>query len=129
MLVIRDEQIQAFLYSDEDEFGRLVSRAVRRACPVRTAGYSDEKLLRMSAIGIERARARGLSRIEDVAAFVAIMFEISPRFDEHPTISQVLEDARFNPAQRMELMFRVVPDQAWEEAEGTYDETVWFPKA
>ena len=57
------------------------------------------------------------------------MFEISPRFDEHPTISQVLEDARFNPDQRMELMFRVVPDQAWEEAEGTYDETVWFPKA
>ena len=129
MLVIRDEQIQAFLYSDEDDFGRLVSRAVRRACPVRTAGYSDEKLLKMSEIGIERARTRGLSRIEDVAAFVAIMFEISPRFDEHPAISQVLEDPRFNPAQRMELMFRLVPDQAWEEAEGTYDETVWFPKA
>jgi hypothetical protein len=128
MLVIRDEQIQAFLYSDEEEFGRLVSRAVRRACPVRTAGYSDEKLVAMSAIGIERARARGLTRIEDIAAFVAIMFEISPRFDEHPAISQVLEDARFKPSQKMELIFRVVPDKAWEEAETTYDENVWFPQ-
>ena len=126
MLVIRDEQIQSFLYSDEDDFGRLVSRAVRRACPVRTAGYSDEKLLAMSTIGIERARARGLTRIEDVAAFVAIMFEISPRFDEHPAISQVLDDTRFKPSDKMDLIFRVVADKAWEEAEATYDETIWF---
>ena len=126
MLIIRDVQLQAFLAADDDELVRVVSNAVRDANPARVKGYSDEKMNKMVRIAISRARERGLTKAEYIAAFAAIMFEVSPLFDQQEAMSAVLEDANFTPEQRLFQLFERVPDEAWAEAERSYDESVWF---
>jgi len=126
MLIIRDVQLQAFLAADDDELVRVVSNAVRDANPARVKGYSDEKMNTMVRIAISRARERGLTKAEYIAAFAAIMFEVSPLFDQQEAMSAVLEDANFTPEQRLFQLFERVPDEAWAEAERSYDESVWF---
>ena len=126
MLIIRDVQLQAFLAADDNELVRVVSNAVRDANPARVKGYSDEKMNTMVRIAISRARERGLTKAEYIAAFAAIMFEVSPLFDQQEAMSAVLEDANFTPEQRLFQLFERVPDEAWAEAERSYDESVWF---
>ena len=126
MLIIRDVQLQAFLAADDDELVRVVSNAVRDANPARVKGYSDEKMNKLVRIAIARARERGLTKAEYIAAFAAIMFEVSPLFDQQEAMSAVLEDANFTPEQRLFQLFERVPDEAWAEAERSYDESVWF---
>ena len=126
MLIIRDVQLQAFLAADDDELVRVVSNAVRDANPARVKGYSDEKMNTMVRIAISRARERGLTKAEYIAAFAAIMFEVSPLFDQQEAMSAVLEDTNFTPEQRLFQLFERVPDEAWAEAERSYDESVWF---
>ena len=126
MLIIRDVQLQAFLAADDDELVRVVSNAVRDANPARVKGYSDEKMDKLVRIAIARARERGLTKAEYIAAFAAIMFEVSPLFDQQEAMSAVLEDANFTPEQRLFQLFERVPDEAWAEAERSYDESVWF---
>ena len=129
MLIIRDAQLQAFLAADEDELVRVVCEAVRSSNPARVKGYSDETLQKMVRVAINRARNRGIAKAEYIAAFAALMFEISPRFDEQPTISAVLDDTNFSPEERLFQLFDRVPEEAWSEAERTYDESVWLENA
>jgi hypothetical protein len=127
MLVIREEQIQHFIAADEEQLVEVVSRAVREAKPERVADYDDKKLEKMVRIGIERAKSHELKRAENITAFVAVMFEISPRFDEQAEIQQVLNDTTFPPDERFYQLFERVSDNAWLEAERLYEDTFWFP--
>lgn len=126
MLVIRDAQLQALIAADDDEVREAVMDAVREANPARVAEYSDEKLGAMCDIAIARARLRQMAKTEDIAAFAAIMFETSPRFDEHPEIKAVLEDINLLPGDRLFQLFDRVSEAAWAVAEWSYDESEWF---
>jgi hypothetical protein len=127
MLIIREKQIQHFIAADEAQLVEVVSRAIRVAKPERVADYDDKKLEKMVKIGIERARSNELKRAEDITAFVAVMFEISPRFDEQAEIRQVLNNTNFPPDERFHQLFERVSDDAWLEAERLYEDTFWFP--
>lgn len=127
MLIIRREQIQHFIASDENELIAEVAKAVRRANGDRLAPYSDAQLHKMVKIGIERAKANKLTGAEDIAAFVAVMFEVAPRFDEQKDIRQILDDENFVPEVRFYQIFDRAQDQAWVEAERRYDDSFWFP--
>jgi hypothetical protein len=127
MLVIRKKQIQEFIATNDDQLAKVVAEAVREANGDRVAEYDDSELARMARIGIDRARSRGLFNAEDIAAFVAIMFEIAPRFDEQPEIDAAFKDARLPPELRFKMLFQMVPDAAWAEAGKRYDDSFWFP--
>jgi hypothetical protein len=127
MLVIRKEQIQQFIAADEDELVLIAALGALTANPTRTTDYPYEKLKAMVETGVARARSHGLTAAEDIAAFVAVMFETSPQFDEQKDIKAVLEDANFEPGERFFQLFDRVSDEAWEEAEGLYDPEFWFP--
>jgi hypothetical protein len=129
MFVIRKEQIQHFIASDEDELITEVAKSVRKANGERVAPYDDAQLQKMVKIGIERARANKLTGAEDLAAFVAIMFEVAPRFDEQKDIRQILDDEKLSPEVRFYKLFDFAQDQAWIEAERRYDDSFWFPDA
>lgn len=126
MLVIRREQLDAFIAADDKELVGLVAAALKTANPLRTLNYNPELLRGMISTGIERARSHGLTRPEDIAAFVAVMFEIAPNFDEQRDIKAILNDANFSPADRFYQLFERASDDAWLEAEKRYDELVWF---
>ncbi len=127
MLVIRREQIQEFIARDETELTEVVREAIRKANGDRVKDYGDQNLDAMLRIGIERAKSHGLTCAEDIAYFVAIMFEVAPRFDEQTDIRKVLEDTKFPPDIRLEQLFTCVDDAAWIEAGRLYEDSFWFP--
>jgi hypothetical protein len=127
MFVIKEKQIQHFIAANDEERVKVVAEAVRKACGERVAEYDDKILEGMSKIGIDRARSRGLSGTQNIAAFVAVMLEIAPRFYEQPEIAAVFQDERFSPDARFEQLFQRVPPQAWADAGKRYDDSFWFP--
>jgi hypothetical protein len=126
MLVIRDEQLRSFIARDENDLLELVAEAVIKANPQRVSAIRPERMVSMVKLGIERARAAGIDLAEDIAAFVALMFEISPGFDQQPSIAAVLADTSFPIGERLWQLAERVPDEAWDEAVASYDENFWF---
>lgn len=127
MLIIREEQIQHFIAADEDQLVKLIGHIIREANTERTADYEDKTLEKMVKIGIERAKGYELQNGEDISAFVAVMFEIAPNFDEQELIKAVFADTNFQPAERFYQLFERVSDEDWKNAENLYNADVWFP--
>ena len=127
MLTIRAEQIQHFIVKDDSELVKLIAEIIRTANPERVADYADETIRSMVQIGVERARTHNFDRAEDIAAFVGVMFEISPTFDENEEIKTILDNADFLVEERFEQIWEVTPDKTWKELEDKYDAKVWFP--
>lgn len=126
MLVIRREQLDAFIAANDNELVGLVAAAVKTANALRTSNYGPELLRGMITTGIERARSHGLAKPEDIAAFVAVMFEVAPNFDEQREIKAILDDANFPPSDRFYQLFERASDETWLDAEKRYDDLVWF---
>lgn len=129
MLVIRKQQIQAFIARNDTELTDVIRTAIRAANTSRVKDLDDAELNAMLKIGIERAKSRGFTDAEDIAYFVAIMFEIAPRFDEQTDISKVVENTVFPPDIRLDQLFTNVSDAAWAEAGRGYEDSFWFPDA
>ncbi len=129
MLVIRQEQIDALIKGTDEEFVEFLVGHVKEEHPDLTSEYDDETLRVMVRGGIRRAESHNFSTAEDITAFVSIMFEIAPNFDEQAEIKAVLDDANFTPEERIERLWSpLVTDEAWEEAEDKYNENSWFPE-
>ncbi|HEY0459048.1 MAG TPA: hypothetical protein VGC97_07815 [Pyrinomonadaceae bacterium] len=127
MLVIRQQQIDALIKGSDEEFVDFLVEHVCEEFPEKTAERDDETLRTMVRGGIRRAERHGFTTAEDTTAFISIMFEIAPNFDEQPQIKPVLDDRNFAPGDRFERLWSpLVPDEAWEEAENNYSENAWF---
>ena len=127
MLVIRDSQLQSFIAQNDNDVVRLVCDAVIKSNPERIKDVRAMRLISMAKIGIERAKSAGVTRPEDIAPFVALMFEISPKFYRHPQIAPVLADQTYSMGERIAQLPERVSDEAWAEACEAYDPKFWFP--
>lgn len=127
MLIIRKDQIQSFIADSDEELNSEVAKAVRYAVGDRVAPYDDAELEKMVVIGIDRARANKLTAPEDIAAFVAIMFEVAPRFDEQQEVRAALDNNAFTMGERLARLFDMTTDAPWIDAERRYDDSFWFP--
>ncbi len=127
MLVIRQEQIDTLIKGTDEEFVEFLVAHVKEEFPDKTSEREDETLRTMVKGGIKRAESHDLTRAEDITAFISIMFEIAPNFDEQSQIRAVLDDELCPPEDRIERLWSpVVPDEAWEEGENNYNENAWF---
>lgn len=88
----------------------------------------ERGLREMVAGGLARARTHGLQSLGDLTAFVSIMFEIAPNFDEHPLIRHVLRSEQVPAEERLGRLFRPELNDAWEAAAQNYDPEAWFPE-
>lgn len=129
MLVIKKEQIEKFIAEDDTQLVRVLRDIVREAFHEGVEPHTDATLDGMIRIGVERARSRGFNSAPDIAAFVAIMFEISPDFDQEEQIDAFLKDETFSGAMKIEQMLGRVPDDDWAKAEEMYEPESWFPEA
>ncbi|MBK8979930.1 MAG: DUF4123 domain-containing protein [Planctomycetes bacterium] len=114
--VLQPHQVDAFAAVEPALLVEQVLTAVVAGDPALVESAGPGLLRRLVAGGIERARGHGLESVEDLAGFVAIQFEISPRFDDHPAIRAVLRDRRIAPDQRLERALKL-PEEVWEQAE------------
>jgi hypothetical protein len=126
MLTIREEQMNAFLLDDEQAFVDFIIEHLNEESPELIDRLPLDALREMVSNGIARAKKYGLRSPEDLTAFVAVMFEIAPNFDEQPEIHQVLQDESIPIDERFDLIFEKVSDEAWEEADRNYDYEAWF---
>ncbi len=126
MLVIRDAQLQSFIATSGDDIELLIAQAELRINPSRVDGIRPVRLKAMARIAMETAMSVGLTKAEDIAGFAALMFEVSPRFHEEPTIATALADESFQPGERLSFLFERTSDEAWADAVKLYDENVWF---
>lgn len=128
MFNIRQEQIEAMLMHNEEKFIDFVVKHVQQECPDDVRGIDPVSLREMVTNGLARARRYDLDKPQDLTAFVAIMFDISPNFDEQADIQRALRDKSVPIEQRFNTMIERVPDKAWEEAEKNKNYDVWFPQ-
>ncbi len=92
-----------------------VSAHLREAHAPAVAHTGDADLRGAVAEGIARARAQGLSAANEIAFFVALQFEVGPRFDEHPLVEEILHTTGLSPDERMDLLARL-PPEVWQAA-------------
>ncbi len=128
MLVIKKDQIEHFIAEDNTQLIRVITEIIREAFFDGVENYSDETLESMVKIGIERAKSHGFERAENIASFVALMFEISPNFDMVESIQAVLTNKSIPDESKFEQLVGLTAEEDWLEAEKSYDSTVWFPE-
>ena len=126
MLVIRDAQIQALIADSDEKLAEVVENAVRKAAPVRVEGVAPDRVKPMVRRCIEVAKRQGFEKAEDIAAFAALMFVLSPHYYRETAIADVLNDARYPAGERLFQLFERVPDQAWSDAVDLYNTDFWF---
>jgi hypothetical protein len=115
-------------FGDDAWFVDFVRRAIRKQCRDNVRDIDETSLKEMIVNGIARARSHGLVSAKDVSAFVALMFEIGPNFDEQLDIRAALRDGAIPIKDRFNAMLNSVPDAAWTEAEGNRRSLAWFPE-
>ncbi len=125
---INKEQFDHFLQHNEPAFIKTIVQHLQTESPELVDEISDEGLSEMVGNGLIRARSHGFHTDEDLMAFVAVMFEIAPNFDEQPDIQRVLSDSSIPLTNRFNALFDESLDQAWEEAEDNYDYRAWHPE-
>ena len=128
MIQIRPEVLAAFQAQSEAALLDRVAEHVRAEHAHIVEGLPEPLVREMVANGLARARRHGLSAESSLTAFVALMFEIAPNFDEHPAARSVLTDARLLPDDRVEALIPRLKERHWREARHRYDERAWFPE-
>jgi hypothetical protein len=86
----------------------------------------DPTMQTMLRHGLATARSYGLVQLTDLAAFLALMFDVSPNFHLQPAIHRVLADPDRPPSRRLHNAIASTSDSDWEEAAASYDWRAWF---
>lgn len=126
MLTIRLAQMDILRRELADPaFIKRVIEFLQTECPGDLAEYPEEQWGEMVANGISRARRYGIAYEASIAAFVALMFQYAPNFDEYPPIQEILADAEVPPDARMRLLGECTLDEDWDAVEERCDPAAW----
>ncbi|MDQ3684472.1 MAG: hypothetical protein M3430_02560 [Acidobacteriota bacterium] len=128
MLKIRPEQIEVFQPQAEVAFIERLMAHLRQEHASVVGRLPDDVLKDMVESGLTRARQYGLTWESNLTAFVALMFEVAPNFDEHPLIQRILTDENVPPDDRIDVLIERTTEQNWEAAKEGYDADAWFPE-
>lgn len=126
MFEFRRELADQFLLHDERAFVTFVVAHLRAESPELVQGLSDSSLSEMVVRGLARAKRHGLKSAADLIAFVSLMFEIAPNFDEHPEIRDVLRALTSPIVAGIDELLARVSDSSWTEAEAAYRPAAWY---
>lgn len=128
---IRRDQFDAGLLANEEKFIDFMVEHLRQ--DQGEAEFIDnnpmEDVRDMIRNGMNKAKGYGFYTAGDLAAFISLMFEAVPNFDEHPELHAILTDDKIPVDERIDRLFDDSLEKAWEEVEQQhYDETDWFPE-
>ncbi len=126
LLHLSDEQLLRCRGAIEGDLVRLIYWHLR-SYHSRVVQFIDKEVLcERIGQGIERARSYHLASISDLAGFVALMFELSPSFDEHPSFAKIFSDPGLLPEVKMRKLSQSITDREWQEASRLYAKSVWL---
>ncbi|MEZ5581414.1 MAG: hypothetical protein R3F37_00235 [Candidatus Competibacteraceae bacterium] len=125
MLIIRQDQMDAFQEYMENNFVRSLARDLRREHPEEVADLNDAELYRRIDIGIEKATGHGLDDEYSLELFIMLMFTTAPNFDRHALFQDVLKTQEIPSEQRLDYAIEFSTDEDWREIEDNRDDSVW----
>ena len=100
----------------DDELVEHIAGHLCEEQPEMLEGLSDGEIDRRVRRGVARARSHGFTDPEPATAYVALMFMVSPCFDQHPAIAAALKAANGTSAERLRTLFSRTSERDWEQA-------------
>lgn len=122
---IRQEQIDAFEPQTDDEIITFIIEHLEDESPELIDRIPNDGLREMVGNGVKRARGHNLKSLANLTAFVSLMFEIAPNFDEQTEIDRVLSDENAPIEENFDRLFEPELDDDWERAADSYDAESW----
>ncbi len=116
MLKIRKEQMDIFQQQAEDIFVTHVANKLRSNHSGVVKDIEKDILLTRVRYGINQAREYGLTRKNNLQAFVTMMFLIAPDFDSYPVFHKYLTDESLQPNDRMVVILDKTVGSDWSKA-------------
>ena len=106
MLIIRNEQMQAFAQDRVQQFEQRVAQHLRTSWGPRCAALRDPEILQSIREAAARARAHGLTRVRDVVRYIELGYRVGPAFEASPPwVGEILRSDR-HPARKMDEIDR-----------------------
>jgi hypothetical protein len=102
----------------DDELVEHIVGHLSEEHPQALAELSDAEVERRVRLGLTRARLQGFGAPEPAAAYVTLMFLVSPCFDHHARIGAALEAGTGTPQERLRALFAKTTEEDWEAAAG-----------
>lgn len=138
-LTVRDEQIAVLEELAFERFVRKIASELNSNYaedPVRlpsgetmtVSALPPDKLESLIKVGIGKAKRYEMKAESAIAAFVFVMFDVSPNFDRHRLSQVLLNDEDTVPDQRMTELLGVLSDDNWESIRKDYDPLAWEPE-
>ena len=125
LIQLRDQQLRACGEAIDRDLVKVIYWHLRNH-HAKSVQFIDKKPLEERIqYAIVKARRYSLGTVSDLAGFAALMFELAPNFDEHPSFRQVLEDPQVAPETKMKRLSQVISDREWKEAALLYDRKFW----
>lgn len=123
--VMRKDHIAALDRAAEEVFASEVVVHLRKNHHKVVGEIPEDKLRQMVEVGIGRARRNRLTMDTSITAFVALMFEVAPNFDEHPRVRQFLVERNTAPDDAIFQLSDYLTAKDWEEASRLYSPSAW----
>lgn len=84
-----------------------------------------DQLEKRLVLAIARGRSYGFQTVSDLAGFSALMFELAPNFDEHPSFQRVLRDGKILPELKLRRLSQTISEKDWREAMSLSSRQSW----
>ena len=138
-LTVRTEQMAVIEAVAQENFVRRIVAHLLAEYPKAVVTLSDDEKMAVDElpeetlndlvrVGIERARGHSLTFESAITAFTAVMFEVSPNFDEHRLCQVLLNDEDVEPNERLDELLNVLTKKNWESIREDYDPKAWKPE-
>jgi hypothetical protein len=135
-LIVRGEQMDVMRGVSEANFERRVAAHLRQSYPASVVRLPDggeftiselleETLDRLVRASIAKARAYEMRQESSISAFVALMFDVAPNFDEHRLCTVLLGDEEKPPDDRIDEILTVLTEKNYESIRKDYDPQAW----
>lgn len=125
MFPIRDDQKNALLPDAALRYFPEIKAHILKNYPDKSWPVPEPELDERIRTGIRRAAAYGISELAGIAAFVSLMFDIAPNFDEQPGIARALNNTSLHPNTRMSQLVLDTTEDDWQQAVVRYDPAAW----
>lgn len=125
LLTLRKEQLLACQNKIEEDLIYIVALHLKSHHPQLVEDLNDETLFSRVAFGLKKARSYQFENVRDMAAFVGLMFEVAPNFDQHPLIQGVLKDRTIPNTSKLMHLAQQMSETVWREAALLYAGPFW----
>ena len=99
----------------EDRFVAELESGLRSDHPEAVADLSDAVVRDRIERALAQARARGVGAGAALHVFVVMALVFGPRFDRHPVVARLLDDASRSVDDRVDALVLELSDRVWDE--------------